>query len=373
MATIRVDPAQLHETAEQLAESAIRLRKLGAETVSVGSSAPGYDGQFGPPVQDLSLEAAAAITAKADRLATLSAELMVLATAFAEADREGVSVFERLSAQLLDWIRQAGPILGTLMSVEPSATPVGQTTPTPLVTPVPVPTVPLGTPIPTPVPDWPTYDLRQLALNARYGFCVHPLTDPDALSNHISTTLLTVVRSTFGSMPGPAPGEPWEGLTTNRFLLSLKAFSLIDQVFTREANWNALEQAEPNVEVDLHYSRYEEGVRVAGVEVRNLSESALGVYEVRIIEFKVAPDGNVSIWRDHHQWLEEEDRYVSPNETKILYFNQIDNQFPNDSRLHIQLKATTVEYERMYRWPAWELDVATGQATPAEPQFYETD
>jgi hypothetical protein len=198
------------------------------------------------------------------------------------------------------------------------------------------------------------------------------LTDPDALTNHISTAQLTVVRPPFGSMPGPAPGEPWEGLTTNRFLLSLKAFSLINQVFTREANWNALEQAEPNVEVDLHYSRYEEGVRIAGVEVRNQSDTALGVYEVRIIEFKVATDGSITVWRDHQQWLEVKDRYVSPNAVQILYFNQIDDMFPNDSRLHVQLKVTTVEYERLYRWPAWQLDVATGQAVLVEPQFYDT-
>ena len=90
-----------------MAESAIRLRQLGAETVLVGSSAPGYDGQLGPRIHDLSLEATAPITAKADRLAELSLELMALATAFAEADRESVGLFERLGDQLLDWLRQA--------------------------------------------------------------------------------------------------------------------------------------------------------------------------------------------------------------------------------------------------------------------------
>ena len=355
-----------------MAESAIRLRQLGAETVSVGSSAPGYDGQFGPRIHDLSLEATASISAKADRLAVLSDELTALATAFAEADRESVGVFERLGDQLQDWLRQAGPILGTLISLEPSAAPVAQTTPTPLVTPVPVPTVPLGTPIPTPAPDWPTYDLRQLALNARYGFCVHPMTDPDALSNHISTAQMTIVGPRFPSQPEPAPGPSWEGLTNNRFLLGLKAFSLLNQAFTSEANLNAWEQAEPNVDFNLHYARYEEGVRIPGIEVRNLSNSALGVYEVRIIEFKVATDGSITIWRDHQQWLEVEDRYVSPNAAQILCFNQIDDTFPNDSRLHVQLKVTTVEFERMYRWPAWQLDVAAGQAVPVEPQFYDT-
>ena len=254
----------------------------------------------------MSLEATAPITAKAHRLAELNDELMALATAFAEADRESVGLFERLGDQLMDWLRQS--------------------------------------------------DDRPRC----------------AFEPYLHNTA-AVVRPPFGSVPGPAPGEAWEGLTTNRFLLSLKAFRLINQVFSREANWSVLEDAEPNVEVDWHYSRYEEGVRIAGVEVRNQSDSGLGVYEVRIIEFKVAPDGNVSIWRNHHQWLDEEDRYVSPNDTQILYLNQIDNQFPNDSRLHIQLKVTTVEYERMYRWPAWELDVATGQAVPAEPVFYDTD
>jgi hypothetical protein len=315
----------------------------------------------------LSLEATASITAKADRLAELSNDLIALATAFAEADRESVGVFERLGAQLLDWI------LGTLISLEPRATPVAQTTPTPRVTPVPIPTVPLGTPVPTPVPDGYSESQWQLALNARYGFCVHPLTDPDALSNHISTTQLTVVRPPFGSVPGPAPGEPWEGLTTNRFLLSLKVFRLINQVFSTEANWSVLDQAEPNVEVDLHYARYEDGVRVAGVELRNSSESQLAVYSANIQEFDVLADGTVYRRQQYQQVFQAEDRYVSPGGVQDFYFDQIENVFPSESLLHVQLKVTTVEYERVYRWPAWHLDVATGQAIPTEPRFYDSD
>ncbi len=371
MARIQVEPAHLHETANKLAESAVRIRALGADTLKAGLGAPSYDGQFGPQVRNLGEEANAALTAKAGRLEQLGGELHAIATAFAEADAESETVFEALGQQLMNLLRQAGPILGTLISLEPSGTPVPQTTPKPLVTPVPVPTVPLGTPVPTPVPERVWEYQRQLALNARYGFCVHPLTDPDALSNNISTVQLTVVRPPFGSVPGSAPGEPWEGLTNNRFLLSLKAFSLINQAFRREANWSALEQADANVEVDLHYARYEEGVRVAGVEVRNQSDSELGVYQVRIDEFKVAPDGSSFPWRAYYQRFQ--DSYVSPNGAQILYFNQIEEQFPNESRLHIQLMVTTVEYERMYRWPAWELDVATGQAVPAEPEFYDTN
>lgn len=356
-----------------MAESAIRLRQLGAETVLVGSSAPGYDGQLGPRIHDLSLEATAPITANADRLAELSDELMALATAFAEADRESVGLFERLGDQLLDWLRQAGPILGTLISLEPSATPVAQTTPTPLVTPIPVPTVPLGTPVPTPVPDGYSESQWQLALNARYGFCVHPLTDPDALSNHISTAQISIVGPRFPSLPGPAPEASWEGLSANRFLLGLKAFSLLNQAFTSEANLNAWEQAEPNVQVNLHYARYEDGVRVAGVELRNDSESQLAVYRVNIHEFDVLADGTVYRREQYQQEFQPKVRYVSPGGVQDFHFNQIENVFPSDSILYVQLDVTTVEYERVYRWPAWHLDVATGQAIPTEPRFYDSD
>ena len=319
----------------------------------------------------MSLEAAASITAKADRLAVLSDELMALSAAFAEADRESVGLFERLSAQLLDWIRQAGPILGTLINLEPSAAPVAQSTPTPLITPVPLPTVPLGTPIPTPVPDWYKDYQVQLALNARYGFCVHPMTDPDALSNHISTAQISIMGPRFPNMPGPAPGASWEGLTNNRFLLALKAFALLNQAFTSEANLNALDQAEPNVDLNLHYARYEEGVRIAGVEAINRSDLVLKVSLVWITEFKVAPDGTTFALRDYQQSFDE--MYVAPNATHDFFFDPIDDPFPSDSRLHVQLGTSTVEAKRMYRWPAWELDVATGQAVPAEPVFHDTD
>ncbi|MEK9138019.1 MAG: hypothetical protein AAB393_12910, partial [Bacteroidota bacterium] len=267
--------------------------------------------------------------------------------------------------------RQAGPILGTLISLEPSATPVAQTTPTPRVTPVPIPTVPLGTPIPTPVPDGYSESQWQLALNARYGFCVHPMTDPDALSNHISTVQLSILGPRFSSVPGPAPGASWEGLTANRFLLAMKAFSLLNQAFTSEANRNALEKAEPNVDLHLHYAQYEEGVRIPGVEILTRADSTLKVSRVDILEYKVAPDGTDFPWRVYRQFFE--DTYVSPNATHDFFFNSIDGPFPSDSRLHVQLMTSTVEYQRMFRWPAWELDVATGQAVPAEPLFYDTD
>ena len=153
MARIQVNPAQLHNTADKLDESAIRLRELAADTLEVGMSAPGYDGQFGPQVHSLGEEASATLTAKAGRLEQLSGELHAIATAFAEADTQSEAGFEALGQQLMNLLRQAGPILGTLFGLEPSATPVVHTTPAPSVTPAPVPTVPLGTPIPTPLPE----------------------------------------------------------------------------------------------------------------------------------------------------------------------------------------------------------------------------
>ena len=90
-----------------------------------------------------------------------------------------------------------------------------------------------------------------------------------------------------------------------------------------------------------------------------------------ILEYKVAPDGTDFPWRVYRQFFE--DTYVSPNATHDFFFNSIDGPFPSDSRLHVQLMTSTVEYQRMFRWPAWELDVATGQAVPAEPLFYDTD
>jgi len=362
--------------AERLVDSANRLRALGAETLKAGLSAPSYDGQFGAQVQTLGLEANGAIASKADHLEQLSENLRAIATAFSEADQESVSAFEVLGARLMDWIAQAGPMLSSLIQVGPSSTPTVRTTPGPAVTPAPVPTVPtvtLGTPVPTPVPDGYSEAQWQLALNARYGFCVHPLTDPDALSNHISTAQVTIVGPRFRDVPGPAAGPSWEGLTNNRFLLGLKAFSLLNQAFTSEANLSAWEQAEPNVQVNLHYARYEDGVRVAGVELRNYSESQLAVYRVNIQQFDVLADGTVYRSQEYQQKFQARDRYIASGGVQDFYFNQIENVFPSDSTLHIQLKITTVEFERTYRWPAWYLDATTGQAVPTEPRFYDSD
>ena len=111
MTRITVDPEQLAQAAQELAETAERLQRLGDEAHAVGSSAPSYDGQFGPQVERLALEAFSALNSQSQRLGLVSDELAGLSSAFAEADQRSQSGFSSVWNLLSGWMDKAEEIL----------------------------------------------------------------------------------------------------------------------------------------------------------------------------------------------------------------------------------------------------------------------
>jgi len=111
MTRIRVDPANLRQTTQQLSGIADRLRALGNEAHQATFNAPSYEGQFGPKARAMGMEAEARLRAQADRLIALSEELESRAAAFEAVDQETLTAFERLTQLLQGWIEQAKPIL----------------------------------------------------------------------------------------------------------------------------------------------------------------------------------------------------------------------------------------------------------------------
>jgi len=69
---IRVDPNLLHFYAAQITGVAQGLRLGGSDVSAATSSAPSYDGQFGPGVASIGIEAVSRSAALADRLEALS-------------------------------------------------------------------------------------------------------------------------------------------------------------------------------------------------------------------------------------------------------------------------------------------------------------
>jgi hypothetical protein len=99
MTQIRVDADMLRLKADELSAAAERLTSLAEQVYVAAEGAPSYDGQFGPGAQAMGDEGRALLASKADRLATLSAELLARAEAFEAADREWQAAMAAISTR----------------------------------------------------------------------------------------------------------------------------------------------------------------------------------------------------------------------------------------------------------------------------------
>ena len=99
MTQIRVDAEKLRQKADELSAAAEHLNSLAEQVYGAAGEAPSYDGQFGPQVHAMGEEGRALLASKADRLATLSADLLARAEAFEAADREWQAAMTAISTR----------------------------------------------------------------------------------------------------------------------------------------------------------------------------------------------------------------------------------------------------------------------------------
>jgi uncharacterized protein YukE len=113
MPDIRVDPPALRQTAAKFRQAADRVLALAEEGEETAASAPSYDGQFGPQVQSMGLEAHAQMTGVATKLTALSDALLIKAEEFEAADRETEGGLAGLFAKVRAWIASLGQPQGS--------------------------------------------------------------------------------------------------------------------------------------------------------------------------------------------------------------------------------------------------------------------
>lgn len=91
MTIIRVDPAILRQASQGTSGIGATLSQVGGSVLSKASSAPSYDGQFGPRVQAIGHEALGRAQGLSGRMNDLSGQLRTKAQAFETADTAGVA------------------------------------------------------------------------------------------------------------------------------------------------------------------------------------------------------------------------------------------------------------------------------------------
>jgi hypothetical protein len=217
---------------------------------------------------------------------------------------------------------------------------IGTPTPEPRV--IPVPTPPMST---TPTPDLLTPYQIQQARNSRYGFCVYPLTDPDANENKIVEGGLAFGQPPIQLLPG-LPDEPGAGIVAHPIGLIAKAADLFNSTFGNLANARYLENLEPNVQLELYYSTYDEGVRVPGMRVENNSDVPVLISRVDVDEWKVLSE-QISFPETKSQLTPG--TVIQPGEFEFIEFDLEDSLITEGYRAFVRIQAVSVSSMPMWR------------------------
>jgi len=101
MATIRVSPSRLRESARELGKTSAAIEEALNQLRIVVNKAPNYEGQFGPKVHALGAEATARAHKCLSALSDLKDGLQVKADAFEAADRMGAEGISSIGQRLL--------------------------------------------------------------------------------------------------------------------------------------------------------------------------------------------------------------------------------------------------------------------------------
>ena len=110
----------MRKAAIDIASVAEELRAAGSQVHQAVQGAPGYDGQFGPQVASIGLEAHARSRALADRLAELSSRLAAKAEAFEAVDAASLQGLASIQRELLAWVHSQGefPLAPLLIPID---------------------------------------------------------------------------------------------------------------------------------------------------------------------------------------------------------------------------------------------------------------
>jgi uncharacterized protein YukE len=93
-----VNPEQLRASAGRIRQVAAEMRGTGRNLLAQSQGLPSYEGQFGPKVHAIAMEAFARLNPLAEEFETLAGELERVAECFEGADQAGSEAFLRLAA-----------------------------------------------------------------------------------------------------------------------------------------------------------------------------------------------------------------------------------------------------------------------------------
>ena len=374
MTFIRVDPPSLSEKARELEQYADQIRRLADRVVASAEGAPSFDGQFGPKVRALAGQAHAELSRRAVTLQDRAEQLAAIAARFEQADLESVAGMDRLAASMQSWVERSGATLAgwarspsgqfflqrlsSLASVvdeseQPWWAPIvlgwqstwswfDRTVGAPIregLRPRVESTAPTGqtiTPIVTPPPSSPISKATSTPQPPH-----NPFFDPLANENRSITTQLRFAEPPFSLLQGN-PNDPPVTLAGNPLLLALQAIRGATRIALPFANASAMADVEPNVDVSLHYSTYDAGVRIPGLRIENHSEMPVVIGRIEIEQWSMAGSEEMQIPILENRYRPPLELVIQPGEVGYFGFDLPEATFPREATIEIRAVAAGV-------------------------------
>jgi hypothetical protein len=399
MTNIRVDPASLRQKAKELEQHAEQMRNLAERVLRSAESAPSYDGQFGPRVRALAAEAHAELTRRASDVRESAEQLCDTAARFEQVDLETVAGMEGLALRMQGWVDRSvgvltawaqspsgqsfsqrvsslaseaeegdhpwwapivlgwqgtwawfdlsigGPIREGLLTwaVPPAAsghasTPIGTPRPGgPGTASTDGTAVPMGlaSPVPLPVPRPETLsDESNIVTPESLSVSRHPFLDPEANENRTITAQMRFVEPPFSSLEGN-PNDPEVDLSRSKLALLIQGADLIRSFVIDHANADFMASVGPNVDFTLHYSTYDDGVRIPGIRIDNHSEMPVVIGRIEMEQWSTASEGALGTVLQY-QHLQETEVVIKSGGFEYLQFDLSAATFPRDARIDVR-------------------------------------
>ena len=215
--------------------------------------------------------------------------------------------------------------------------------------------IPMGliSPIPMPIPRaYPQPD-ESNAVTSETGpitQCPVPFLDPEANENLTITGQMRFVEPPFSLLEGN-PNDPKVDLAGNKLAWLIQAADLFNDIFIDHANADFTANIEPNVDFSLHYSTYDDGVRIPGLTIENQSEMPIVVGRVEIEQWSAAQEGGLPQFR-HRQ---DGEVVIQPGGFEYLHLDLSDTTFPPEARIDLRAVAAGVASPAPFGQIGWSV------------------
>jgi hypothetical protein len=148
------------------------------------------------------------------------------------------------------------------------------------------------------------------------------------------------------------PNGPPVNLAGSKLALLIQGIHAFNRAAIVHANADYIANVEPNVDFGLHYSTYDDGVRIPGLRIDNHSEMPVVVGRAEIEYWTTSPQG-LPILED--RYLPQTELVVQPGDVGYFYFDLPETALSPDAVAKVRITAAGLADPAPFGWMGWSV------------------